>query len=175
MILMPAGALACTCEGGPTSLILPFSISTAAGESTFPVRGSSRRPAFTRVRGAGDWAASCPAENRVKNNATNSANRLCMRFSPPNHHRTATPRTLRPELFVSQRHHWIDAYRSPRWDITGQHSDTDEGYSNTGKRHGSCRPHAIKQACHQVRHDHRTNKPYRSTGNSQSQSLTQDH
>ena len=38
MILTPAGAAACTCEGEPTSLILPSSISTAAGARIFPVR-----------------------------------------------------------------------------------------------------------------------------------------
>src|SRR5438105_15550503 len=62
MVLAPAGTCGCTCETGPTSLILPFSISTAADESTFPERGSSNRPAFMRI-GEGDWATSCVAAN----------------------------------------------------------------------------------------------------------------
>jgi hypothetical protein len=40
----------------------------AAGESTFPVHGSSNRPAFTNVVGEGDWAASCVAANIVTAN-----------------------------------------------------------------------------------------------------------
>ncbi len=52
-----------SCEGKPTSLILLSSISTAAGDRTFPERGSSKRPAFIRVVGKGDSAASCVAAN----------------------------------------------------------------------------------------------------------------
>jgi len=51
----------------------------AAGESTFPVRGSSRRPAFIRVTGAGDWAMSCPVENRAKNDAAKSVDNMRIR------------------------------------------------------------------------------------------------
>src|ERR1700730_12231260 len=79
MVLTPVGVSACTRESVPTSLILSFSISTAAGESTFPVRGSRRWPAFTRVMLAGGWAASCPVENSAKNDAANSMN--CLRMS----------------------------------------------------------------------------------------------
>lgn len=46
----------------PTSLILPFSASTAAGASTFPVRGSSSRPAFTTVVGAGVLGHEAPSD-----------------------------------------------------------------------------------------------------------------
>src|ERR1700730_4027449 len=84
MVLTPS-ACACTCVGEPTSLILPFSIRTAAGESTFPVLGSSRWPAFTRVTGAGDWATICAIENKTKNNAANIVHSLRM-LSPPYHH-----------------------------------------------------------------------------------------
>src|SRR6202165_701952 len=83
MVLTPAGASACTRAGEPTSLIFPFSISTAAGESTFPVWGSSSRPAFTRDTEEGDWAASCPVGNRTKNSDAHSVNRLRMRLGPP--------------------------------------------------------------------------------------------
>jgi hypothetical protein len=76
MVLEPAGARACNCKGDPTSLILPFSMSTAAGESTFPVLGSRSRPAFTRVVTAGVWAASGPARSTPKSNAVSSVNRL---------------------------------------------------------------------------------------------------
>src|SRR6476659_5794963 len=55
MTFVPEGA--CTFAGAPTSLILPFSISTAAGESTLPVRGSSKRPALTIVIAALELAA----------------------------------------------------------------------------------------------------------------------
>jgi hypothetical protein len=79
----PAGACACTCAGEPTSLILPSSISTAAGESTFPVRGSSRRPALTRVTGADEWAAICPIENRPKNSGASNVHSMRIRLSPP--------------------------------------------------------------------------------------------
>ena len=49
IIVTPAGAFACTFDGAPTSLIFPFSIRTATGEATLPVRGSTRWPAFTRT------------------------------------------------------------------------------------------------------------------------------
>src|SRR6185437_12874017 len=58
MIFAPAGG--CTFAGVPTSLILSFSISTAAGEITLPVRGSSRWAASTRVTVAGDCASRWP-------------------------------------------------------------------------------------------------------------------
>src|SRR5438552_981825 len=77
---MPAGASACTREAAPTSLIFPLSISTAAGESTFPVRGSSRRAALTRVTEAGVWAASCPTDNRT-NDIAKSKKGLRMRLN----------------------------------------------------------------------------------------------
>src|SRR5271154_5823075 len=76
MILTPDGVCICTCEGEPTSLILPSSMSTAAGESTLPVRGSSSRPAFTSVSPAGDWAASSRVESNPQTNTANGKNIL---------------------------------------------------------------------------------------------------
>src|SRR5262245_27359211 len=58
MTVRPGGAAAATTGGGPTCLIRPPSISTAAGDSTFPVFGSSSRCALTRVSAAGDGAQS---------------------------------------------------------------------------------------------------------------------
>src|SRR5579864_9608981 len=83
MTLTPVGACPCTWAGEPTSLILPSSISTAAGESRLPVRGSSSRPAFTGVIGEGTWAARSPIENRTKNNGANSTNRLHILIRSP--------------------------------------------------------------------------------------------
>jgi hypothetical protein len=61
IVLVPAGAFACTWEGGPTSLILSPSVSTAAGERTLPVFGSRSRPAFIRTFETGASAAACSA------------------------------------------------------------------------------------------------------------------
>src|SRR5262249_12732850 len=52
---VPEGA--CTFAGEPTSLILMSSIRTAAGESTLPVRGSTKRPALISVTDAGELVA----------------------------------------------------------------------------------------------------------------------
>src|SRR5882762_4758914 len=85
MVLTP-GACACTSVGEPTCLILPFSMSTAAGESTCPVRGSSIRPALTRVWTVGVWATTSPMENKTKNNAARTVHTLGMRLNPPYHY-----------------------------------------------------------------------------------------
>ena len=74
-VLVPGGAL--ICEALPTCLILSPSISTAAGEITLPVRGSSSRPAFTRVIGVPDC---CCAEPVQRDNSITASNRnnLCI-------------------------------------------------------------------------------------------------
>ena len=73
MIFAPAGTA--ICEDEPTCLILSPSIRTAAGASTFPVRGSSSRAAFTRVTGAADWPRSWSVEYfATSNNSKNTAN-----------------------------------------------------------------------------------------------------
>ena len=66
-----------TFAGAPTSLILPFSIRTAAGESTFPERGSSNRPAFINVEVASVCGTSCAAPDR---NIANGRIRFTFRF-----------------------------------------------------------------------------------------------
>src|SRR6516165_2578785 len=82
MILARDGA--CTFEGGPTSLILLSSISTAAGASTFPVRGSSSRLALTSVTGAEGLALSCPVEaSAAISNASNAVRRRSRPKSSP--------------------------------------------------------------------------------------------
>src|SRR5262249_36131544 len=68
------------------TVVKPLSRSSRANlapKSTFPVRGSSSRPAFTSVTRTGDWAASGAVENRTKNNAANTVNNLRIRFNPP--------------------------------------------------------------------------------------------
>src|SRR5437762_12093046 len=52
IVCVDTGAFACTREGGPTSLILPSSMSTAAGESTLLECGSSRCAALMRTNDA---------------------------------------------------------------------------------------------------------------------------
>src|ERR1700730_14987203 len=83
MVLTPVGASLRICVGEPTFLTLPSSISTAPGERAFPVRGSSNRPAFTRITTVGDWAASCPIGNSAKYNGANSMNSLRIRLTTP--------------------------------------------------------------------------------------------
>src|SRR5438105_11725421 len=78
-------------------------------------------------------------------------------------------------LLTAERHHWIDAYRAPRGDITSKESDTEEKENDTGKGQRICRPHAIEQSRHQMRHDHSTNESNRSTHNGEVQSLTQNN
>src|SRR5262249_54619120 len=65
--------------------ILPFSISTAAGESTLPVRGSSRRRALTRAAGAGGEAVLCTGEQKPNTAAVTSGTtvRFVVRRRPP--------------------------------------------------------------------------------------------
>src|SRR5882762_3926012 len=52
------------------------SMSTAAEESTFPVRGSSSWPALSTLSGAGDWATSRPADEKERNVAARSIRNL---------------------------------------------------------------------------------------------------
>src|SRR5215472_1337293 len=85
MTFAPAGIL--ICEGDPTCLIFSPSIITKAGVRTFPVRGSSNRPALTRVTGAMDWALSCTETDARSTSAKNltisrpQVNRSCSRNS----------------------------------------------------------------------------------------------
>src|ERR1700693_2247214 len=78
-------------------------------------------------------------------------------------------------LIVSERDERIDAYRTPCRYVTSEKSDADEKNSDTRKCERVRRPDAVKQSRHQVRNDQRTNKSYRSAGNGQPQSLTQNH
>src|SRR5262249_46617226 len=68
-ILAPEGTR--ICEEDPTCLILSVSIRTNAGSSRSPVRGSSSRPALTRVRGAADLAPSRTESNDTTISANN--------------------------------------------------------------------------------------------------------
>src|SRR6266404_7379707 len=133
MVLTPDGAFACTREGWPTSLILPFSIKTAAGEITFPVLGSSRWPAFTRVTGAGDWATICPIENETKNNAANIVHSLRMLLSPPYHH--VVPQRFLPVSTTQCVHSTtIDVYHGKRFSVTAVAADGAPRRALGGKR-----------------------------------------
>ena len=78
MIFAPAGTP--ICEDIPTCLILSPSIRTAAGASTCPLRGSSSRPALTRVTGAAAWALSCAVEAKATISSTNNVMRLRTRL-----------------------------------------------------------------------------------------------
>src|SRR5690348_2016183 len=126
MVFVPDGTWACTCEGDPTSLIFPSSIHTAAGESTFPVRGSSKRPALTKVV----WAASCPAP---KLSAANR-NRIRVRFMrvfllklfEPKRRRLSDERVAERGLFMTKGDHRVDAQRAAGGKVAGEKSDSDE-------------------------------------------------
>ena len=62
-------------------------------------------------------------------------------------------RTIRPELFVSQRDQRVDAGGAPRRNITSQQSHTDEKKGDTCKRQRIRRPNTVKHSGHQVRYD----------------------
>src|SRR5207248_4463741 len=168
MILASAGACVCMCAGAPTSLILLPSISTAAGESTFPVRGSSRRLALTRVFEVGASATTRSAAKR------RTAKTRKVRIP------TRAPRFGKNRLgpvssLITERDHRIHFHGAARGKITRKSCDTDEKESYTGKGQRICLSHAIKQTCHQVRNDQGANKSDRSAGNGEAQSLTQNN
>src|SRR5262245_33084404 len=77
IVLASPDTCACTCCGEPTSLILSFSIRTAAGESMLPLRGSNSRPDFINVTGTDDSATRCAALNMQ---TANGNIRLIFRF-----------------------------------------------------------------------------------------------
>src|SRR5262249_43766502 len=63
-------------------------ISTAAGETILPVRGSSSRAAFTTVNAFGVWPASRDAGSRAKSIAAKRASRLRTALDEINRART---------------------------------------------------------------------------------------
>src|SRR5262249_31936012 len=72
----PAAAFARTCAGAPICVILPFSTSTAAGASAFPVRGSISRAAVTRVADAEDCAPAGTAASSRRSRCTSEEVRI---------------------------------------------------------------------------------------------------
>src|SRR5207248_4911424 len=167
MILASAGACVCMCAGGPTSLILPPSIRTAAGESTFPVRGSSRRLALTRVFEAGASATTRSAAKR----RTAKTRKVRIPTRAP---RFGKNRLWPASSLITERDHRIHFHGAARGEITRKSCDTDEKESDTGKGQRICRSHAVEQTRHQIRNDQGANKSDRSTHNGEPQSFTQN-
>ena len=79
MILALAGAA--IFDEVPTCLIFSPSIRMAAGASTFPVRGSSNRPALTKVTRAEDWARTGPVETTATTAKTANVASFRMRLN----------------------------------------------------------------------------------------------
>src|SRR5580692_6154367 len=80
-----------------------------------------------------------------------------------------------PELFVPQCGPGIDPYRAPRRKVRSEQGNTHEKKRDTRKREWVGRPHAVKQSCHQVRHDQGANKSNGGTRQGKPQALTENN
>src|SRR5438132_692703 len=134
---------------------------------TLPVRGSTSRPAFTRVFEAGTSAATCPATKR------RTAKTRKVRI-PTGASRFGKKLRAAGSL-ITECNHRIDFHGAARGEITRKHCHTDEKESDTRKGQRICWPHAVEQTCHQMRNDQGANKSNCSSHNGEAQSLTQNH
>src|SRR5437588_10973016 len=110
---------------------------------TLPVRGSTSRPAFTRVFEAGTSAAACPATKRktaktrkvrIPTGASRFGKKLRAAGSP-----------------IAEGNPRIHFHGAARGQITREHCDTDAKESDTDDSRTLCRPYAVEQTCHQGR------------------------
>src|SRR5947209_7942188 len=130
---------------------------------TWPVRGSSSRPAFTSVFEAGASAASHLATKR----RTARTKKIRIR---PGDLRCGKNRLRTGSSFITECNHRIDFHGTARGEITRKQCDTEEKESDTCKGQRVGRSHAVEQTYHQVRNDQGADKSNCGTHNGEAQS-----